>query len=103
MARQDVDIREAWTLIEETLRGHAPQLVDTLGPPASDVEIARVERSIGLNLPKELATSLRCHNGQQDPTRLWSFTDGGMRPTLSRRAGGWLNRSITICCVNPRP
>jgi cell wall assembly regulator SMI1 len=64
-------------------------LVETLAPPASDAEIAKVERSIGLHLPSDLATSLRCHNGQRDPTRLWSFTDGGMLLSTNAIAESW--------------
>jgi cell wall assembly regulator SMI1 len=89
MTRSDIDIRETWALIEEALRAHAPQLVDTLAPPASDLQIAKVERSIGLQLPRDLETSLRCHNGQHDPTRLWSFTDGGMLLSTDGIAENW--------------
>lgn len=78
MTTIDVDIRESWSTIEAALREQAPQLIATLGPPASDQELADVERKTGLQLPEDLTASLRCHNGQRDLSRSWSFTDGGM-------------------------
>jgi cell wall assembly regulator SMI1 len=85
----DVEIGESWSLIEAALRACAPRLIDTLGPAATDLEIAGLERAIGLRLPGELKASLRCHNGQRDPSRLWSFTDGGMLLSASEIAGRW--------------
>ena len=89
MKASDIDIRESWNSIEEALRAQAPRLVATLAPPASEADIAELEQVIGLRLPTDLNASLRCHDGQRDPSCLWSFTDGGMLLSTSGIAERW--------------
>jgi cell wall assembly regulator SMI1 len=89
MKASEIDIRECWTVIEDVLRTQAPRLYATLAAPASEAEIAELEQIIGLRLPSDLTASLRCHNGQRDPSRLWSLTDGGMLLSTSGIAESW--------------
>ena len=89
MKASEIDIRECWSVIEDVLRIQAPGLFATLAPPASEAEIAELEQIIGLRLPNDLTASLRCHNGQRDPSRLWSLTDGGMLLSTSGIAESW--------------
>jgi cell wall assembly regulator SMI1 len=77
MRHEHSDLTTSWQRIEAYLWAHAPQVAATLGPPATADQIVAVEVAIGRQLPIDLAASLRIHNGQSDPTQLWSFTECG--------------------------
>jgi cell wall assembly regulator SMI1 len=66
-----------WRRIDGYLHRHAPRVAASIAPPASAADVAELQAAIGRVLPNDLAASLRIHNGQVDPTRLWVFTDGG--------------------------
>ena len=66
-------VAEIWTRIEAVLVAHATEVIQTLSPPASAAEIAKLEAGIGLSLPGDLRRSLEIHNGQNDPTQCLNF------------------------------
>ena len=104
MKTSEIDIRECWSVIDDVLRMQAPRLFATLAAPASEAEIADLEQIIGLRLPNDLMASLRCHNGQRDPSRLWSLTDGGMLLSTSQIAESWqIGDSVHLDLLSQRP
>jgi cell wall assembly regulator SMI1 len=68
MARSD--IQTAWDRIEAFLAAHAPHVLATLRPGATDAEIRELETSVGTALPPAFVESLRRHDGQDDPSRM---------------------------------
>lgn len=56
-------IQEIWTDIETWYKGNTPRLYRMLRAGASDRQIRRLERRIGLALPEDYIDSLRRHNG----------------------------------------
>ena len=59
-------VTKAWRQIEEVLLTHCPAVCRRLGRPATSEQIARLERSLGLALPGDLAHSLKVHNGMRN-------------------------------------
>lgn len=59
-------IADSWRVIRDTLREHCPQLFDALAKPASNEQIAGLEKTIGQSLPSDLIESLKIHNGMND-------------------------------------
>ncbi len=56
-------IADAWQRIEAALLRRAPELSRALAPPATRAHLRRLEKALGLPLPRDLAASLRIHNG----------------------------------------
>ncbi|WP_223767319.1 SMI1/KNR4 family protein [Streptomyces huiliensis] len=54
---------ESWHRIDAWLAAHAPSDAALLNPPAAEDDIRQAERVLGIQLPADLAESLRCHNG----------------------------------------
>lgn len=52
--------------LDEWLRAHRADLLPKLNPPATDSELADLERVVGMPLPPDFRTLLRWHNGQPD-------------------------------------
>lgn len=59
-----------WQAIEQALSEHAPTVIPTLNPPATDGQLSRLETMVGASLPSDVRDYLRIHNGQYDPSRL---------------------------------
>ena len=57
---------EIWDRIEALLAMYAPQLAVVLNSPASEDEIAAVERSLKISLPDDVRISYLRHNGESD-------------------------------------
>jgi cell wall assembly regulator SMI1 len=85
----DAIIPDLWRRIEGALQAHVPETAKTLAPPATEPEIADLERAIHLNLPRDLRTSLAIHNGQIDPTRCHAFAREGILLDTRKIADRW--------------
>jgi cell wall assembly regulator SMI1 len=59
-------MRDLWDRLESHLREHAPSVLQTLNPPATDDQIRAAEQTLARKLPDDLAASLRVHDGQRD-------------------------------------
>jgi cell wall assembly regulator SMI1 len=60
-AVSDERVRAAWKRIEEALDAIVPGTSRSLGRGATDAEIARVEKHLGVALPEDVRASLRIH------------------------------------------
>lgn len=56
---------QLWDRLERALATHAPKLLASLQPGASERELRTLEAALGLSLPADLCASLRRHNGQR--------------------------------------
>lgn len=70
-------VASLWRTIEENLAVHAPTVLPTLNPPATDADLDRLEALLGHALPTDVRMSYRIHNGQDDPSRLELLCDAG--------------------------
>jgi cell wall assembly regulator SMI1 len=82
-------IQGLWQRIERVLEAYAPETMRTLAPPATDHDIAELEKSIKLTLPTDLRDSLKVHNGQNDPTRCHSICGEGIFLNAAEIAERW--------------
>ena len=73
----NASIQDSWKVIEAVLQEHAPETYSALGRAASKTQIKKLEATIGITLPKDLAESLSIHNGLQksylDVNRLFDY------------------------------
>lgn len=63
-----------WQRIEQWFASHAPHILDTLHPGASEEELVQAESALGVPLPEDFKASYRIHNGGGS-----AFLAGGMR------------------------
>jgi cell wall assembly regulator SMI1 len=82
-------IRGLWDAIEAQLTQHAPSVLTTLNPAASDSQIEDLASALGRPLPDDLVESLRNHNGQTDTTRLKLLTRCGLILSSARMLEVW--------------
>ncbi|MEU4097257.1 SMI1/KNR4 family protein [Streptomyces sp. NPDC026673] len=54
---------QAWDRIDVWLAAHAPATFALLRPPASEEEVAAVQRRMGITFPPDLVATLRRHDG----------------------------------------
>ncbi|MDH5324763.1 MAG: SMI1/KNR4 family protein [Gammaproteobacteria bacterium] len=68
-----MSIESLWQRLESWATGHAPELLDDLQGPASEIELQELEKRLQLALPEDLKNSLRIHNGEDDgwPARVF--------------------------------
>lgn len=57
-------MQEIWLRIEAWLRTNAPEHLDILASGASDVQISELEALLSIQLPEDIKSSYRIHNGQ---------------------------------------
>lgn len=57
-------MKEIWQRIDTWLAENAPQVWDELQPGATDQEILRTEKALGIQFPEDVKASYRIHNGQ---------------------------------------
>ena len=57
-------MQEIWLKIEAWLRANAPEHLDILASGASDVQISELEAILSIQLPEDVKSSYRIHNGQ---------------------------------------
>ncbi|AVG14979.1 molybdenum cofactor biosynthesis protein MoeA [Chromobacterium vaccinii] len=55
---------ELWRQFEAWLAEHWPDGLASLNPPASDAQIAELERQLGAKLPADYVVCLKIHDGQ---------------------------------------
>ncbi len=84
-----LSIKEIWQAIEQLLAVHSPATFATLAPPATTAEIRALENLLGKELPQSLSESLFIHNGQQDPSKVHDFVDGGILMGTEAIAATW--------------
>ncbi len=70
-----MQIDQAWDIIDRVLHDHAPLVAQTLRPPASQADLDRLAATVGHTLPSDLVTSLKIHDGQDNPSFLQDLFD----------------------------
>ncbi|MGO3758508.1 MAG: SMI1/KNR4 family protein [Agrococcus casei] len=70
-----MNIDSAWDIIDRVLADQLPQVAETLRGPVDDADLARLAQSVGRELPEDFVTSLRRHDGQDNPTALLDLFD----------------------------
>ena len=70
------DIDDIWQTIELQLQEQFPAVFQTLAPPASEADVARLESRFGAILPSDLKESLLRHDGQQPRNTLANLVKG---------------------------
>ena len=66
-------IRTLWNVIETELDQHAPLILKSLNPGATEDLVAQLEGIVGLSLPEDMRQSLLVHDGQSPKI---SYLDG---------------------------
>lgn len=56
----------AWNRVLDWLTKHRPGIYESLNPPASDEEIASIEKYYGVAVPEDLKKLYRLHDGQDE-------------------------------------
>jgi cell wall assembly regulator SMI1 len=59
-------MQEIWAQIDNWLGVNAPEILDLLQPGASDDEISELENFLSVQLPEDVKSSYRIHNGQSE-------------------------------------
>jgi cell wall assembly regulator SMI1 len=67
---------KSWETIEAELRKQFPSVYESLSPPASEFELARLEKSCEVSLPDDFRASLLRHNGQRERHSLHGLVNG---------------------------
>jgi cell wall assembly regulator SMI1 len=70
-------VAHSWSRIEEWLRSHAPETLDSLNPPVDQQAITALETAIGEPLPEDLVASLLIHDGTDPAARCRFEVVGG--------------------------
>ncbi|MBP3953781.1 SMI1/KNR4 family protein [Gemmata sp. G18] len=68
------DLETAWDRIHRWLAAHAPVVLASLGPPATDEHLQRAETEMGVVLPDDVKACYRIHDGQRvipTPVSYW--------------------------------
>jgi cell wall assembly regulator SMI1 len=60
------DVRERWTTIAAWLEKEHPHALGHFHPPATEEEIAAVEKQLGITFPPDYRTFLAIHDGQDE-------------------------------------
>ena len=58
------DLSGTWDRIHLWLAAHAPDVLASLGPPATESQFQAAEQTIGAELPEDVKACYRVHNGQ---------------------------------------
>ena len=75
-ARSSNQLAPTWARIEAWLKENAPKALATLQPPATDAQIAELEKALGMALPPDLLASLEIHDGQTNPSQWIGLMNG---------------------------
>lgn len=67
-------MQDIWKRIEAWLAVHASELLDTLKPGATEVEIQDTENYLGVSLPQDIKAFYQIHDGQ------WSWEEKQLQP-----------------------
>jgi cell wall assembly regulator SMI1 len=63
-----------WDRLESWLKIYNPALFADLNPPASDADIQKLEKQLGVDLPTDFVEFLKVHDGQRCKAG-WLFSD----------------------------
>jgi cell wall assembly regulator SMI1 len=77
-----VTVADGWKKIDAWLQANNPGLKKTLNNPASDKQIAELEKVVGVKLPADFTQSLRIHDGQM-------YSEGDLIPPTEEGASGY--------------
>lgn len=67
-------VKSSWRVIDAVFQEHIPAAFRSLRPPATATAIAKLERTVGVNLPASVVSSYRVHDGMRDtPETLNNF------------------------------
>lgn len=58
------DLEATWDRIHRWLAAHAPDVLASLGPPATDEQFRQAEAALGVGLSDDVKACYRTHNGQ---------------------------------------
>jgi cell wall assembly regulator SMI1 len=61
-----MSIAATWKSYTQWLAEHAPDAFENLAPPATDAQLAGLEKAIGQVLPDDIKTFLQLNNGEND-------------------------------------
>jgi cell wall assembly regulator SMI1/ankyrin repeat protein len=75
---EKVSVAACWKKIDAWLKANNPDLKKSLNKPASDQQIADLEKVIGARLPADFKESLKIHNGQK-------YSEGDLIPPPEER------------------
>lgn len=59
-------VAEAWKRLEAALKSRVPEIRKSLKKPATEKQLATIEKKLGVTLPAEVRESYLTHNGQTD-------------------------------------
>jgi cell wall assembly regulator SMI1 len=85
-------MKVVWDRIHTWLRAHAPAVLDSLGPGATDAEIREAESEMDITFPDDVRAAYRIHDGQGHGEPEWeipSFLYGWEWMCLDRVVGDW--------------
>jgi cell wall assembly regulator SMI1 len=84
-------VEASWARLRAILEQRAPALAQALSRPAGPKELARVSKQVGSPLPRDLAESLKIHNGMSrsylDVNRLFNYEALLSTKTIASRYG----------------
>jgi cell wall assembly regulator SMI1 len=58
-------MKTIWDRVHTWLTAHAPVVLDSLAPPATEAQIRAAENALDVTLPDDVKASYRIHNGQR--------------------------------------
>jgi cell wall assembly regulator SMI1 len=58
-------MRDLWDRLERWITENVPEWLEQLNPGASEEEIAKAERELGVRFPEDFRESLKIHNGEK--------------------------------------
>lgn len=87
-------ISQLWTRLERWGSDNAPAMLQDLNPPATEEQLAELQKAVGRLLPTSFLQSLKFHNGESDgwPSRV--FADRGAYLPSERVAEEWQQRQM---------
>lgn len=80
-------MQEIWSKIESWLRANAPQILETLQPGVSDVQITELENFLSIRFPEDVRASYQIHNGQASYE--YGLMDGREFLSVEQIKGEW--------------
>jgi cell wall assembly regulator SMI1 len=66
IARSAAPVAASWQRLDRWYKTHAPEVIESLRPGASEQEISAIEKESGVQLPDSLRQSYMVHDGEND-------------------------------------
>jgi cell wall assembly regulator SMI1 len=83
------DMKRIWDRIHVWLAEHAPVVLASLRPGASEEAIRAAERAMKVSFPEEVKAAYRIHDGQDDNYHACDLLSGGRWNSLERMLRNW--------------